>query len=323
MNDGVTFIEINYDNAWIDSSLLQLQGFSWLYSWGMYLFLVATLGILIWIFFDSISKHKDQQALVPRILAMVGFFMVFPAFIFRFTGNADGIHTLVRLGGEPGTPYYAGPINWNVNWLVKGYGPMIAMVALAGVVMSIIAMVIYASSVQRTRVEIGGMGGTMFGANMNSRMDDMERKLSEVQRAAATPAPAPVPSAPVAPSGTVADRGTIIDRKPQAATIIDLPKSGDTLTVQTGGGRGTIYDLPIEDVVIGRDSSSYVSVSDGKVSSKHLKLIYEGNGVWSALDLGSTNGTYVNGQHVSGQVRLADGDSIKIGDTVLVYRQGR
>ena len=78
MNDGVTFIEINYDNAWIDSALLQLQGFSWLYSWGMYLFLVVTLGILIWIFFDSITKHKDQQALVPRILSMVGFFLIIP-----------------------------------------------------------------------------------------------------------------------------------------------------------------------------------------------------------------------------------------------------
>lgn len=321
MNDGVTFIEINYDNAWIDSALLQLQGFSWLYSWGMYLFLVLTLGILIWIFFDSITKHKDQQALVPRILAMVGFFMIFPAFIFRFTGNADGVHNLVRLAGEPGAPYYAGPINWNVNWLVKGYGPMIAMVALAGVVMSIVAMVIYASTVQRSRVEIGGMGGTMFGNSINSRMDDIERKVSEVQRAAAAPAPAP--SAPIAPSAPMADKGTIIDRKPQAATIIDRPKSGDTLTVQAGGGRGTIYDLPMEDVIIGRDASNYVSVNDGKVSSKHFKLVYGGNGSWSVIDLGSTNGTYVNGQPVGGQVPLADGDSIKIGDTVLVYRQGR
>lgn len=326
--DGVTYVEINYDRAWIDSSLLSLQGFSWLYSWGMYLFLIATLGILIWIFFDSIAKHKDQQSLVPRLLAMVGFFMIFPAFIFRFTGNADGVHTLVRMGGEPGTPYYAGAINWNVNWLVKGYGPMIAMVALVGVVISIVAMVIYASTVQRSRVEIGGMGGTMFGQNLGSRMDDLERKMSEVQRTPAPSAPissTPIPSAPrpSAPFNATGAQGTIIDRKPQAATIIDLPKSGDTITVQSGSGRGTIYDLPADDVIVGRDPNSFISTSDGKVSSKHLKLVYEGAGAWSVLDLGSTNGTYVNGQRVNGQARLVDGDSIKIGDTVLVFRQGR
>lgn len=328
--DGVTFIEINYDQAWIDSSLLGLAGFSWLYSWGMYLFLIATLGILIWIFFDSITKHKDQQALVPRILAMVGFFLIFPAFIFRFTGNADGIHTLVRLGGEPGTPYYAGPINWNVNWLVKGYGPMIAMVALAGVVVSIVAMVIYASTVQRSKVSIGGVGGTMFGNNLNDRMAALENEVQNVQRAAATPTPipsapipsAPIPSAPAAGMGTRSANGTIIDRKPQAATIIDVPQSGDTLTVQEGNGRGTIYDLPIDDVVVGRDPNSFVVLHDGKVSSKHLKLVYDPSGAWSVLDLGSTNGTYINGQRVSGQAYLNDGDSIKVGDTVLVYRQG-
>lgn len=318
--DGVTFVEINYDRAWIDSSLLGLQGFSWLYSWGMYLFLIATLGILTWIFFDSIVKNKDQQALVPRLLSMVGFFLIFPAFIFRFTGNADGVHTLVRMAGEPGAPYYAGPINWNVNWLVRGYGPMIAMIALVGMVISIVALVIYGSTVQRSKVEIGGMGGTMFGQNLGNRMDDLERKMSEVQRANVSAPSAPIPSNSYSPR---AQNGTIIDRKPQAATIIDLPKSGDTITVQSGSGRGTIYDLPTDDVVVGRDPNSFISVNDGKVSSKHLKLVFEGNGAWSILDLGSTNGTYLNGSRVSGQARLTDGDSIKIGDTVLVFRQGR
>ena len=227
--DGVTFIEINYDQAWIDSSLLGLAGFSWLYSWGMYLFLIATLGILIWIFFDSITKHKDQQALVPRILAMVGFFLIFPAFIFRFTGNADGIHTLVRLGGEPGTPYYAGPINWNVNWLVKGYGPMIAMVALAGVVVSIVAMVIYASTVQRSKVSIGGVGGTMFGNNLNDRMAALENEVQNVQRAAATPTPipsAPIPSAPIPSSMATITSGV--------APVISFPSAPYALETSTG-----------------------------------------------------------------------------------------
>ncbi len=111
MNDGVTYIDINYNAAWIDQALLDLQGFSWLYQWGMYLFILVTVGILTWVFFDSTVKKKDQKALVPRILSTIGLFLIFPAFIFRFTGNANGVSTLVRLGAEPGTPYYPGSIN--------------------------------------------------------------------------------------------------------------------------------------------------------------------------------------------------------------------
>jgi len=177
-----------------------------------------------------------------------------------------------------------------------------------------------AEKIRAAEEQIGGMGGTMFGQNLGNRMDDLERKMSEVQRANVSAPSAPIPSNSYSPR---AQNGTIIDRKPQAATIIDLPKSGDTITVQSGSGRGTIYDLPTDDVVVGRDPNSFISVNDGKVSSKHLKLVFEGNGAWSILDLGSTNGTYLNGSRVSGQARLTDGDSIKIGDTVLVFRQGR
>lgn len=313
--NGVTYFEINYDAAWVQQKLAELQGFSWLYEWGMYIFLLVAIAILFWVFFDSITKHKDQQALVPRILAMLGFFFVIPAFIFRFTGNADGVTTLVRLGAEPLTPYYPAAINWNVNWLVRGYGPMIAMVALLGMVLSIIGVVIYASSVQRAKPS------TEFVQAFNSQMSNLERKVDDVSRAQAnvapTPAPTPIPS--VAPAASSA---TIIDRKPQAATIIDVPHTGDTLTVRTGNGRGNIYDLPAEDITIGRDASGYIVVDDGKVSGKHLKLTYTGL-AWLVFDLGSTNGTYLNGRKLQGQHELVDGDEIRIGDTVLVYGRRR
>lgn len=313
--NGVTYFEINYDAAWVQQKLAELQGFSWLYEWGMYIFLLVAIAILFWVFFDSITKHKDQQALVPRILAMLGFFLVIPAFIFRFTGNADGVTTLVRLGAEPLTPYYPAAINWNVNWLVRGYGPMIAMAALLGMVLSIVALVIYASTVQRAKPS------TEFVQAFNSQMSSLERKVDDVSRAQAnavsTPAPTPIPS-----MGSVASTATIIDRKPQAATIIDVPRTGDTLTVRTGNGRGNIYDLPAEDITIGRDSSGYIVVDDGKVSGKHLKLTYTGT-EWLAFDLGSTNGTFLNGRKLQGQHELVDGDEIRIGDTTLVFGRRR
>ena len=317
MNAGVTYIEINYDSNWVNNSLANLAGFSWLYEWGMYIFLIVTIAILFWVFFDSITKKKDQKALIPRILAIVGFFAIIPSFIFRFTGNADGVSTLVRLGAESGTPYYPGPINWNVNWLVSGYGPIIATIALLGVVISIAALVIYASSVQRAKPS------TEFVQAFNSRMSSLESKVEDARRNSTESGKGSEVKA--SKSVSTPSTATIIDRKPQAATIIDLPKTGDTIVVQSGNGRGVMYELLGKDMIIGRDPSNPrndIVIDDGKVSAEHARLVYS-NGAWAVLDLGSTNGTYLNDIKVSGQQALSNGDKIRVGDTVLRFGSAR
>jgi pSer/pThr/pTyr-binding forkhead associated (FHA) protein len=59
---------------------------------------------------------------------------------------------------------------------------------------------------------------------------------------------------------------------------------------------------------------------DSEVSGLHAELHRVGP-EWTIVDDGlSTNGTYVNGQRISGRQRLRDGDRIRIGRTVLVYR---
>jgi pSer/pThr/pTyr-binding forkhead associated (FHA) protein len=61
---------------------------------------------------------------------------------------------------------------------------------------------------------------------------------------------------------------------------------------------------------------------DSEVSGLHAELQGLG-GEWTIVDDGlSTNGTYVNGQRVSGRQRLRDEDRIRIGHTILVYRAG-
>jgi pSer/pThr/pTyr-binding forkhead associated (FHA) protein len=62
---------------------------------------------------------------------------------------------------------------------------------------------------------------------------------------------------------------------------------------------------------------------DGEISSLHAELRCLG-GEWALVDDGlSTNGTYINGQRVSGRVRLRGGDLLRLGQTTLAYNAAR
>jgi hypothetical protein len=70
-------------------------------------------------------------------------------------------------------------------------------------------------------------------------------------------------------------------------------------------------------VVVGRSRECEVTVSDPNVSRRHIEL-RRGNGGWSAIDLGSTNGMKVNGRRI-GHAELNPGDRITIGVTDLTF----
>lgn len=74
---------------------------------------------------------------------------------------------------------------------------------------------------------------------------------------------------------------------------------------------------------VGRRAEMDLSISwDSEVSGLHAELQGLG-GEWTIVDDGlSTNGTYVNGQRVSGRQRLRDGDRVRVGQTILLYRAG-
>jgi Protein of unknown function (DUF3662)/FHA domain len=84
-------------------------------------------------------------------------------------------------------------------------------------------------------------------------------------------------------------------------------------------GPGTRHELSTGRNVIGRGTEADIRLPDTGVSRKHVDVILDG-GTATVEDLGSTNGTLVNGRRVSRQA-LADGDVIRIGHSVLVYRQ--
>jgi hypothetical protein len=88
---------------------------------------------------------------------------------------------------------------------------------------------------------------------------------------------------------------------------VTLTVDGRTIPVTTGR------------FVVGRSRECDVRVDDGNVSRRHFELVQDGPTTWVVADLGSTNGTEVNGQRVSGRKRLDDGDRITIGGTELVF----
>ena len=80
---------------------------------------------------------------------------------------------------------------------------------------------------------------------------------------------------------------------------------------------GAIFRLPTEDLSVGRLASNQLCVGDPSVSREHCLIQYEKDG-FRIRDLGSNNGTFVNGNRIEEYV-LAGGDKIRIGDTVFRF----
>lgn len=92
------------------------------------------------------------------------------------------------------------------------------------------------------------------------------------------------------------------------------------LVVTEGRLRGTSIPLHDAGVLIGRNPECSLVLTDDYASGRHLR-IYPGNDAWYADDLGSTNGTEVNGQRITTGARLDLGSQIRIGQTVLELRR--
>lgn len=94
--------------------------------------------------------------------------------------------------------------------------------------------------------------------------------------------------------------------------------AGDLATV-TVGEAGHDVALSGETVVVGRLATSGIRLADSNVSREHAAFVRTPTG-WAIEDLGSTNGTMLNGQSVS-RAELHDGATIEIGLTRLVYHE--
>ncbi len=81
---------------------------------------------------------------------------------------------------------------------------------------------------------------------------------------------------------------------------------------------GREHFLVNDAIRIGRAVENDIVITSRRVSREHARVQREGRRA-VLVDLGSTNGTYLNGERVLAPVELRDGDSVSIGDVVLTY----
>ena len=312
-------VTLNIDKAGLDKALSQIQNYAWLFEWGMFIFLMVALAATAWVFIDSAQRRKGARALTPRILGIVGILLVIPAFLFRYTGNADGVNRVVWVnapGTNAQTQKITDPISWNVHWLANGYGSTFALLAMLGTAIAILAAIIYASTANRSRPS------TEFINTLNSQFGEIRQEIRSAQGrpvSGATPTSGPA----AAPAQPVRGAATVMGPQPgrSAPTVIGGEAQGSfaELRVVSGVSVGQRWQLPTVDVKIGRETTNLVSIDDERASREHAKIRFIDGG-YTIIDLGSANGTLVNEQVVQQPVRLNNGDLIKIGNTVLAFQ---
>ena len=126
------------------------------------------------------------------------------------------------------------------------------------------------------------------------------------------PAPVPVVTAPEPPPATMVYR----PETPLTEDAPPPPVAREQITLTVGG---RVIPVNSSRVVLGRSRECDIRVDDANVSRRHVELVQESPTVWVVEDLGSTNGTQLNGRPLTGRARLDDGDRIAIGSTELVF----
>lgn len=94
------------------------------------------------------------------------------------------------------------------------------------------------------------------------------------------------------------------------------------LVVMSGNAASRVFPLTSPINVIGRSAKAQVRIDDKAISSQHARIVQQ-SGRHFLIDLGSMNGTFLNGQRLTSEqpVALSFGDSVQVADTVMAYMQ--
>ncbi|HJS28388.1 MAG TPA: FHA domain-containing protein [Anaerolineales bacterium] len=91
------------------------------------------------------------------------------------------------------------------------------------------------------------------------------------------------------------------------------------LLQQAGPSPGKVISLEKSEIFMGRDINNDIVISDSEVSRKHARLVLVSTGEYQLEDLGSTNGTYIDGQRITGPHLMYPGETIMLGDNVRLH----
>ena len=108
---------------------------------------------------------------------------------------------------------------------------------------------------------------------------------------------------------------------PPVSAAAAIVTSGGRLVVEESPvlGKGDEFSVDSAPLTVGRSGQNDVAVDgDEFASARHVRFEPRRDGVW-VQDLGSTNGTYVNGVRIDGARRLAPGDVVRVGETDLRF----
>lgn len=109
---------------------------------------------------------------------------------------------------------------------------------------------------------------------------------------------------------------TVIRRR-QPAPGVPSSELHAYLIVLSGRSVGKMYKVPVGEVKLGRSLDADIRLEDEGVSRLHAQMNRDSDGHVSISDLGSTNGTYVNGTKIK-DFDLNDGDRIQVGSVTIL-----
>lgn len=136
-------------------------------------------------------------------------------------------------------------------------------------------------------------------------------------RRAAAVAPAGATMTPAAAAAARQGRTTTASAPPPAARK-GRSKPATLVVVEPAETKGTTFAVP-DEATIGRGGGCQITVADTFASQLHAR-VFRTNGTLFVEDLGSTNGTFLNGTKVGGPQPLRKGDRLKVGSTVMELR---
>ena len=99
-----------------------------------------------------------------------------------------------------------------------------------------------------------------------------------------------------------------------------MPPDDSALVIHEGAGAGSEH-LVDGELILGREHpTADLVIPDPGVSRRHARVLPH-NGTVIVEDLGSSNGTFLNGRRITGPIELGTGDELQVGDTVVGLRR--